>query len=112
MSSLYCSLGIAALLSVICIAVGVFSPSWLIYSMRIDTQTQEMASGSDFDKSVGLSLGSDYATSVDMDMDIWMGLWTIRACYRSQDFERCATISVPELQTTLSSQSGLVQAGM
>lgn len=100
MSSLYCSLGIPAILSVICIAVGVFSPAWLIYSMRIDTQTNVTVSG------------SDYTTSVDLDMDIWMGLWTIRACFRLHDLETCATISVAELQKALSSQSGLSKAGM
>ena len=107
MSSLYCALGIPAILCVCCLGVGIFSPAWMVYSMRIDTQKLGTYPDGAFE-----DLKQRLGPAVDLDMDIWMGLWMIRACKGLNGSETCQTVSTRELQKNLSSKSAVEKAGM
>ena len=84
---------ICGIISLTLQAVGFFSPAWLIYSVRIDTEKLEASSG------------TNIGAHLDMDIDIHMGLWKTSACFDTGKGTECVSISTTKLEEKLSSMS-------
>ena len=93
--NLLCGLGVFGLVSIVCQGVGLFYPAWMAFSMSIDIDKLERTSG------------VDLTGAQDMNMDISIGLWTIKACYETTYgyTKQCGSVSTAELQNIMSSRA-------
>ena len=92
-STLKAPLILCGIFSIILQAVGFFSPAWMIFSFGVDTDKLEASSG------------TEIGASMNMSVDVQMGLWTTFACADTGFGKTCAAVSTAELETKMG-QSG------
>ena len=95
-STLTAPLILCGIFSIILQAVGFFSPAWMIFSYGIDTDKLNASSG--------IEIGA----SMNMGVDVQMGLWTTSACVDTGFGKTCASVSTTELEERISGNPGRI----